>query len=113
MSFVRLQTGFLVLAATAAAQSAAPHFTAADGQQFLRSNCAGCHSAAVKSGGLAITTLDAVHPERDAAKWERVALKLRSGMMPPAGAPRPTKAAVEQFASSIEAALDRAAAESV
>jgi len=71
--------------------------------------CAGCHSAKVKSGGLAITALDPAHPERDAAEWEKVVLKLRSGMMPPAGAPRPTKAAIEQFAASIEAGLDRAA----
>lgn len=72
--------------------------------------CAGCHSAKVKSGGLTIGALDAAHPERDAAEWEKVVRKLRSGMMPPAGAPRPAKAAVEQFAASIEAGLDRAAA---
>jgi len=92
----------LPLAATAAAT---------DGPSGMVSRyCAGCHSAKVKSGGLAITALDPLHPERDAAEWERVLVKLRSGIMPPAGAPRPTKAAVEQFASSIEAGLDRAAA---
>ena len=63
----------------------------------------------MKSGGLTIGALDAVHPEGDAAEWEKVVRKLRSGMMPPAGAPRPPRPAVEQFAASIEAGLDRAA----
>ena len=34
--------------------------------------------------------LDADHPETDAEVWEKAIRKLRAGLMPPAGAPRPT-----------------------
>jgi hypothetical protein len=39
-----------------------------------------------------------------------VILKLRAGMMPPAGAPRPDAAAIGNFAASLEKALDEASA---
>ena len=42
---------------------------------------------------------------------ERVVHKLRSGQMPPEGRPRPDEAVIDTFAMSLEAALDRAAAD--
>ena len=42
--------------------------------------------------------------------WEKVVRKLRTGMMPPENAPKPTAAARETFTASLEAALDRSAA---
>ena len=45
-----------------------------------------------------------------APTWEKVVRKLRTGMMPPAGAPRPERATLDGFAAAVEAALDRAAA---
>ncbi len=72
--------------------------------------CAGCHNEKLRSGGMAITKLDLVHPDRDAPEWEKVVVKLRAGMMPPSGAPRPDKATIQGFAESVEAGLDQAAA---
>jgi hypothetical protein len=72
--------------------------------------CAGCHNAKLKSGGLNLAAVDPAHPERDAAQWEKVIVKLRAGMMPPAGAPRPSKAAIDAFAASLENAIDKSAA---
>lgn len=72
--------------------------------------CAVCHNEKLRSGGLALTKLDLIHPERDAPEWEKVVVKLRAGMMPPSGAPRPARATVQAFAESIEAGLDQAAA---
>ena len=72
--------------------------------------CAGCHNDKLKSGGLSLTALDATHVERDAREWEKVVVKLRAGVMPPAGAPRPAKAVINDFAASVETGLDRAAA---
>lgn len=72
--------------------------------------CAGCHSEIAHSGGLAITALDPAHPQHDAAEWEKVIVKLRAGMMPPAGVPRPSKQTLDAFASNIETLLDRDAA---
>ena len=48
---------------------------------------------------IALDTLDLSRVATDAAVWEKVVLKLRAGVMPPAGAPRPDKATHEAFAS--------------
>ena len=44
--------------------------------------------------------------------WEKVVRKLRTGAMPPAGAPRPEPAVSDRLASWLESGLDRAAAAS-
>jgi len=57
--------------------------------------------------------LDKLDLERmgdNADTWEKVVVKLRTGMMPPSGARRPDRSMIDAFASSLETALDRAAA---
>ncbi len=83
----------------------------AHGQRaFVDQYCAGCHNDKLKSGGLSLARLDPSHPGGHAAEWEKVVVKLRAGMMPPAGAGRPDATAVTAFVSSLERALDEAAA---
>jgi hypothetical protein len=41
--------------------------------------------------------------------WEKVIRKLRAGMMPPAGVPRPDQAALDRLVTHLETTLDRAA----
>ena len=77
---------------------------------FLKQYCVSCHNARVKSGGLALDALDPLMLEGHADVWEKVVRKLRTGMMPPDGAPRPAPAARETFTASLESALDRLAA---
>jgi Protein of unknown function (DUF1592)/Protein of unknown function (DUF1588)/Protein of unknown function (DUF1585)/Protein of unknown function (DUF1587)/Protein of unknown function (DUF1595)/Cytochrome C oxidase, cbb3-type, subunit III len=72
--------------------------------------CAGCHNEKLRSGGLALTKLDPSHLDQDAAEWEKVIVKLRAGMMPPARAARPDAATINAFASTLEAGLDKAGA---
>src|SRR5262245_14345989 len=72
-----------------------------------RTYCETCHNDRLKTGGL---SLQGLALDRDAETWEKVIRKVRSGMMPPAGAKRPERAALDAFASSIENAIDRAAA---
>src|SRR4051812_12308940 len=88
----------------------APRTGPAPDAAFLNQYCATCHNTRLKSGGLAFDTLDLGHPETDAGAWEKAVRKLRTGMMPPDGAPKPTAATREAFTSSLEASLDRAAA---
>ncbi len=45
----------------------------------------------------------------DAATWEKVVRKIRTGMMPPSGARRPERSVLDAFASELESRLDRAA----
>ena len=79
-------------------------------QPLVERYCAGCHNEKLRSGGLALTRLDPSHPGLNAPEWEKVVVKLRAGMMPPAGAPRPDRSTVLAFAGSLENGLDEAAA---
>jgi len=54
---------------------------------LVKKNCVGCHNAKVQSGDV---NLSAAHNfDGDRELWERVTAKLKSGEMPPQGAPRP------------------------
>src|ERR1700683_4963755 len=72
--------------------------------------CIGCHNEKTRSGGLAIDKLDLAHPGNHAEAWEKVDRKVRAGMMPPSGMPRPDRATLDAFAAQLETALDTAAA---
>src|SRR3954465_112055 len=78
-------------------------------QALLNQYCVTCHNARAKTGGL---SLDAVSLDRvngEAEIWEKVVRKLRAGLMPPAGLPRPPRATLDAFAGAVETAIDRAA----
>jgi len=72
--------------------------------------CVTCHSERAKTGGLVLENLDTANPGANAEIWEKVIKKLHSGVMPPAGAPRPDKATYQGLISGLEQSLDRAAA---
>ena len=72
--------------------------------------CTGCHNPKLKSGGLVLEKLDPALAGDAAETWEKVVRKVRAGMMPPSGAPRPERAALDSFAANLEMQLDRAAA---
>src|SRR5438128_941208 len=95
-------------------QTSGPQVTAPvspDAQRALVNRyCAGCHNDKVKSGGFDWNTVDLAHPEQSAEHLERVIRKLRAGLMPPPGRPRPDAASVKTFVASLESRLDQAAA---
>ena len=75
--------------------------------------CVTCHTdSAYRSGQVPISleTLDAANIGAHAEDWEKVVAKLRGGMMPPAGRPRPDAATYEAVSAWLEGELDRAAA---
>ena len=92
--------------------SAAQSTAAAPSPQrtLLDRYCVTCHSQRRQTGGLALDTLDVARVGEAPEVWERVVLKLRGGMMPPAGRPRPAGPVLDEFRGWLEAALDRAAA---
>jgi hypothetical protein len=75
--------------------------------EVSRTYCETCHSDRLKTGGL---SLQGLAIDGNAETWEKVIRKVRAGMMPPAGARRPERGALDAFAGSIETAIDRAAA---
>jgi mono/diheme cytochrome c family protein len=76
---------------------------------FLNQYCIGCHNQRAKIAGLALDTLDIAKVGPAAETWEKVVKKIRTGMMPPSGAKRPERAALDRFAVALESRLDRAA----
>jgi len=75
--------------------------------------CVGCHNEKLKKAGTVPVALDADtlwNIGGNAATWEKVVLKMRAGVMPPAGSPRPDAAARAAFLGWLEGELDRAAA---
>ena len=76
---------------------------------FLKQYCVTCHNDRVKAGALTLASLDVAAVEGHADVWEKVVRKLRTGMMPPEGVPKPPAAARAAFTGALEALLDRAA----
>ena len=95
---------FLVSVATCVAVPAAPQ------QALVKQYCVGCHTGKAPAGGLAINASDLDNIDPHAATWEKVVRKMRAGVMPPAGLPRPPKLAYDSFATWLETRLDHASA---
>ena len=83
---------------------------AAPSAALLTQYCVTCHNARAKAGGLTLDPADLTQAERHAETWEKVIRKLQTGMMPPSGAPRPARPAVDAFVSALQTQIDRAAA---
>ena len=104
---------FLSWAQTAPAAPAAPAATAVTERALLNQYCVVCHNEKAKKAGqrpaqaITLDNLDVAHVEQDPESWERVIRKVRAGMMPPAGMPRPKPAAFEAAIEYLENELDK------
>ena len=125
---------FMRSAATTAAAVAAPVVPAPAGESGAASDraahralldryCVTCHNqdtvngrgrpasplvAQLRAVGLTLDTLDLADVGGHADAWEKVVRKLRGGVMPPAGRPRPAADELETFLAWLEGELDRA-----
>jgi mono/diheme cytochrome c family protein len=73
----------------------------------LAQYCFTCHNQRLKTGGLVLEQMDLAHVAADAEVWEKVLRKLRSGLMPPSGAPRLNLQTRVSLAEWIETEIDR------
>jgi mono/diheme cytochrome c family protein len=71
--------------------------------------CVTCHNQRLNTGGLNLDGVSLAAAPAHADIWEKVVRKVRGGMMPPAGVPRPSAEARTALVSYLEASLDRAA----
>src|SRR5262245_24588925 len=103
----------VVLTGNAFVQAQAPKsvLLSGDAQRALVNQyCAGCHNDSKKSGDFSWNSVDLAHPERSAERVEKAIRKLRAGLMPPPGNPRPDPTTTRNFAASLEFNVDKAAA---
>ena len=125
---LRLTACCLVMAALLAgdrvgAQPSTADPAVAEYRALLDQYCVSCHNQALVEGtgeprtalisqlravGLTLDTLDLATVGADAAHWEQVVRKLRAGLMPPAGRPRPDDATNDAFKAWLETQLDDA-----
>ena len=85
--------------------------TVSSQRAVLSRYCITCHNEKLKTAGLILDKMDVQKVTEAAPSWETVIRKLRTGAMPPAGMPRPDKAAYDALATYLESELDRAAAD--
>jgi cytochrome c551/c552 len=72
--------------------------------------CVSCHNDRLKTANLSLQGLDLTAIADHADVWEKVIRKLRAGVMPPPGVPRPALAEYDGLRDWLEAEIDRAAA---
>ena len=105
-----------VSAAAASAASVSPSASAAarvpldDPAQnaIVAEYCATCHTAGRKPGGVVLQNFDAATLAANAELGERMILRVRAGLMPPAGSKRPDAATIDALADAFETRLDAA-----
>ena len=80
-----------------------------DARAVVDQYCIACHNQRLKTGGVVLEGIDLSNISERADLWERVLKKLRMGLMPPAGRPRPDQATYDALSSWIEGEIDSAA----
>ena len=81
--------------------------TASAERDLLEEYCQTCHQGPGAPMGFQIDKLDLDHIDKDAERWEKVVRKVRAGMMPPAGNPRPDASTYEAMTVYLETELDK------
>jgi uncharacterized protein DUF1592/uncharacterized protein DUF1588/uncharacterized protein DUF1585/uncharacterized protein DUF1587/uncharacterized protein DUF1595/cytochrome c len=76
---------------------------------LIEENCVYCHNQKSKTAGVSLEGLNFNNVGENAALWERVLRKVRTGQMPPPGAPGLEASDVTAFVNWLEGSLDRAA----
>ena len=79
-------------------------------QALVNRYCTTCHSPRMKAGNLVLAGVDVAAVHDNPELWEKVVRKLRNGLMPPAGSPRPDEATYQRFLTKLQSDLDAAAA---
>jgi len=89
--------------------SHAATITPAAQTELVKQYCTGCHNDRGKAGELTLAGWTVTRASADRTLTEKMIHKLRAGMMPPAGARRPTADQVAQFVTALETRMDAAA----
>ncbi len=99
-------TALLAAAGLPSSLAGAADLPVAAQQHLVQQYCVVCHNYEDYAGGVEFEIFDPGNAHQNAALTERMLKKLRAGMMPPAGKPRPDLATVQALATSLETEID-------
>ncbi len=88
---------------------AAPETPAVDLNGIIQDNCVTCHNDVTLLGNLSLELFDVTAAAAHAETAEKIIRKLRAGMMPPPGMPRPEGDELSVLATTLEDTVDAAA----
>jgi hypothetical protein len=110
--FLRANTTLLAAGAAALAAGCSPSRDElmAEHEATVARYCTSCHDDAERTADLSLKSLPLGDVAAHAAEWEKVVRKLRAGVMPPVGEPRPTTDTRMELVGWLENELDAAAA---
>ena len=106
--FVSSLAVFFVSSSWRSAYAGGPNVAAH--QAMIEEHCASCHNQKAKTAEVSVEGLDFNDVSKDAAVWEKILRKVRTGQMPPANLPQPKAQEVKEFVTWLETSLDKAAA---
>lgn len=89
---------------------ASPSVTAADLTKVVRGTCVMCHNKQLMTGNLSLEDFDVAKAADRREVAEKMIRKLRAGMMPPPGMPRPGGDTLLALVETLEQTIDRFAA---
>ncbi len=95
----------ILVAATSGAESPESPESIDAAQALVNETCYACHNDAALIGNMSLETFEVAKAEDNAALAEKMIRKLRVGMMPPAGVPRPSEDSLLALARVLETRL--------
>ena len=81
-------------------------------QALIQKYCSSCHNDRAKTGGISFEGVSVADAGKHSEIFEKALVKLRGGMMPPQGMPRPDEATLNTFIVALENTLDAQARQS-
>ena len=94
----------------ARAERAGAHTAAQDLNAVVSEYCVACHNDQLLTGNLSLESFDVGLAHAEAETAEKMIVKLRAGMMPPPGSPRPAESTLLTLVETLETTVDYVAA---
>ena len=99
------------IASPCLARPAAPPAAPDAAQAVIDETCRRCHNDRARYGNLSLDPFEVARAEDDRPLAEKIIRKVRTGLMPPAGAARPAEVDLQVLAGTLETLVDGAAAD--
>ncbi len=112
MNFMAARLGAATFfVALASSLAASPNEATEAAQALLEDTCLVCHNDVTLLGNMSLEAFNVSAAEQTQELAEKVIRKLRAGMMPPAGMPRPSEESLQALAVALETRIDQVASQ--